>query len=289
MDLMDLHAHTTASDGSYTPAELVALAARSGLKAVAVTDHDTADGLAQALAAGPGAGIEVVPGVEISVQGGPTGALHMLGLWVDHQCPQLVEGLKRLQQARAERNPQILARLNQLGVPLTMEEVLAQAGGGQVGRPHFAQAMMAKGLVSDRGEAFGRYLAAGKPAYVPKYRFEPKVGMAMIRAAGGLPVLAHPGVLKLSLPELEGLLRGLMKDGLQGMEAHYSEHDSATTRALLGLAARLGLVVSGGSDFHGAAKPDISLGTGWGDLRVPAGLLVPLKQRLARLPDPGGK
>jgi hypothetical protein len=287
MDLIDLHTHTTASDGSHTPAELVALAAKAKLKAVAVTDHDTIDGLAEALAAGQGTGIEVVPGVEISVQGGPTGAMHMLGLWVDRESPVLTQGLARLQRARAERNPQILAKLNQLGIPLTMAEVEAQSGGGQVGRPHFAQAMIARGVVGDRGEAFARFLGAGKPAYMPKYRFEPRVGMEMIRAAGGLAVLAHPGVLRLPLPELEDLLRRLIKDGLQGMEALYSEHDSATTRALVGLAARLGLVVSGGSDFHGAPKPDIILGLGWGDLRVPAGLLTALKQRRDRLAGPG--
>ncbi len=283
MELIDLHAHTTASDGSFTPAQLVQAAAAAGLKAIAVTDHDTVDGLAEALATGLSAGIEVVPGVEISVQGGPTGALHMLGLWVDHRVEELAGGLKRLQAARAERNPQIAAKLNGLGIPLTMAEVEAHAGGGQVGRPHFAQALIARKVVGDRGEAFARFLAAGAPAYVPKFRFSPQQGIAMIKAAGGLPVLAHPGVLKLPLPQLEDLLRQLMKDGLQGVEVFYSEHDTALRRALESLAARLGLAISGGTDFHGQAKPDIRLGIGRGDLRIPASLLTGLKQRRAAM------
>jgi predicted metal-dependent phosphoesterase TrpH len=283
MDLIDLHTHTTASDGSLTPAELVAMAAQAGLKALAVTDHDTVDGLAEALEAGRRAGLEVVPGVEISVQGGPTGSMHMLGLLVDHGHPGLVEGLKRLQRARAERNPKIVQKFNALGIPLTMEEVAAHAGGELVGRPHFAQALLKRGIVRDRGEAFARYLGAGAPAYVAKYRFSPAEGMAMIRAAGGVPVLAHPGMLKLATGDLEKLVRELMRDGLEGIEALYSEHDQALRNWLTSLAARLGLVISGGTDFHGLAKPDIRLGLGRGDLRVPPGVLAGLKQRRERL------
>jgi predicted metal-dependent phosphoesterase TrpH len=261
----------------------VGQAARAGLKAVAITDHDTMDGLAEALAVGQEAGIEVVPGVEISVQGGPTGSLHMLGLFVDHRAPGLAEGLKRLQNARAERNPKIVAKFNELGIPMTMEEVAAHAGGDLVGRPHFARVLLERGIVRDRGEAFARYLGANAPAYVPKYRFSPAEGMGMILAAGGVPVLAHPGMLKLPTGDLEKLVRELMRDGLEGLEALYSEHDQALRNWLTSLAARLGLVISGGTDFHGQAKPDIRLGLGWGDLRVPAGVLVGLKERRQRL------
>jgi predicted metal-dependent phosphoesterase TrpH len=283
MDLIDLHTHTTASDGSLSPGELVALAARAGLKAVAVTDHDTIDGLDEALAAGSEAGIEVVPGVEISVQGGPTGSMHMLGLLLDHLSPGLVESLARLQLARAERNPKIVQRFNEMGIPMTMEEVAAHAGGELVGRPHFARVLLERGIVRDRGEAFARYLGAGAPAYVAKHRFSPAEGMAMIRAAGGVPVLAHPGMLKLATGDLEKLVRELMRDGLEGIEALYSEHDQAQRNWLTSLAARLGLVISGGTDFHGQAKPDLRLGLGWGDLRVPPGVLAGLKQRRDRL------
>ncbi len=283
MDIIDLHTHTTASDGSLTPTELVAAAQRAGLKAVAITDHDTVDGVAEALAAGAALGQAVAPGVEISLQGYPAqglpGSMHLLGLFLDHADPDLGAGLARLQRARAERNPQIVAKFNQLGIPLTLEEVAAFAGGELIGRPHFAQALIARKVVANRGEAFARYLAVGKPAYVAKWRFPPAEGISLLKRAGAVTVLAHPGLFKMGLAGLEALLRRLMADGLDGVEAYYSEHDPAYTRAVLGLAARLGLVVSGGSDFHGGQKPDIALGLGRGDLRVPAGLLAGLEER----------
>ena len=193
MELIDLHTHTTASDGSLAPAELVQAAKDAGLKAVAVTDHDTIDGLPEALEAGRRLGLEVVPGVEISVQRGQNpGGMHMLGLFVDHKEPTLAGALKRLQEARAQRNPKMVARLNELGIPLTMDEVNSFAGDGQVGRPHFAQALVKRGVVPNVNQAFDRYLAAGKPAYVPKFRFQPHEALAMLRKAKALPVLAHP-------------------------------------------------------------------------------------------------
>lgn len=283
MDLIDLHSHSTASDGSLSPRELVALAHKAGLKALALTDHDTIAGLDEALAAGRELGIDVIPGVEISINGdellSKPASMHVLGLWVDRHHPGLLAGLKTLQEARARRNPQIVQKFNKLGIPLTLEEVAAYAGGQLIGRPHFARALLERGIVKDRGEAFGRYLAAGAAAYVPKWRFEPRVGIELLRAAGALPVLAHPGMLKLPQFDLESLARRLMDLGLEGLEALYSEHDTATRLGLTRLAARLGLVVSGGSDFHGRPKPEISLGTGLGDLRVPASLLASLVQR----------
>jgi predicted metal-dependent phosphoesterase TrpH len=246
------------------------------------------DGVAEALVAGQALGQAVVPGVEISLQGydapGLPGSMHLLGLFLNHADPDLGAGLARLQRARAERNPQIVAKFNQLGIPLTLEEVAAFAGGELIGRPHFAQALIARRVVANRDEAFARYLAAGKPAYVSKWRFPPAEGIAMLKKAGAVTVLAHPGLFKLGLAGLEALLLRLMADGLDGVEAYYSEHDSAYTRGLLGLAARLGLAVSGGSDFHGRPKPDIALGLGRGDLRVPAGLLVGLQGRRRAVP-----
>ena len=283
MNIVDLHTHSTASDGSFTPRELVALAHKAGLQALALTDHDTVEGLDEALAAGQELGLTVIPGVEISIQGegllGKPASLHVLGLWVDHRHPGLLAGLKLLQEARAQRNPQIVDKFNALGIPLTLAEVAAHAGGQLIGRPHFAQALLERGIVKDRGEAFARYLAAGAAAYVPKDRFPPEAGIAMLRAAGGVPVLAHPGLLKLPQFEMESLARRLMDLGLEGLEALYGEHDSATRLGLTRLAARLGLVTSGGSDFHGRAKADIALGTGRGDLRVPASLLTGLVER----------
>ncbi|ADK83973.1 PHP domain protein [Desulfarculus baarsii DSM 2075] len=281
--LIDLHTHTTASDGSCRPAEVVAAAKAAGLAAVAITDHDTTAGLDEALAAGRELGLEVIPGVEISVNGGPTGSMHVLGLFVDHHRPDFAQAMERLQEARAQRNPQIAQKLQEMGVAVTMDMVRAHAGGGLVGRAHFAQAMVELGAVANRQEAFGRYLARGKPAYVEKYRLECDQAMALLRAAGGVPVLAHPGLLKQPPTALEALLRQLASMGLEGLEAHYSEHDELLTKRLQAMAGKLGLIVTGGSDFHGAAKPDIRLGTGLGLLRTPASLLEPLRRRRDRI------
>ncbi len=280
MEVVDLHTHTTASDGSFSPAEVVAMAKAAGLKAVAITDHDTVGGVQQALEAGVKEGIEVVGGVEISVnRPDGKGSMHILGLMVDHTNPQLLTGLQRLQQARAERNPKIVKRLNALGIDITMEEVEALAGGDQVGRPHFAQALVHRGVVADRAEAFERFLASGRPAYEPKFRFEPPQAIALLRSATALPILAHPGLLGLTKQELKQLLVQLKGWGLEGIEAYYSEHTHSQQQMLLELAQELGLAVSGGSDFHGAAKPDISLGTGMGNLAVPASVLNALYAR----------
>jgi hypothetical protein len=283
VELIDLHLHTTASDGALAPAELVAAAAAAGLKAAAVTDHDTVDGVAEAREAARGLELEVVAGVEISLEAGFAGGMHLLGLWVRPESPALVRALAWLQEARARRNPLIAARLAELGFPVSMEEVSAVAGGGQVGRPHFARALVAAGAVSTVGEAFNRLLQAGGPAYVAKERLSPEEGIRVVRAAGGVPVLAHPGLLPVRGAELEALARRLRGLGLEGLEAHYTDHDTATQRHLASLAARLGLAVSGGSDFHGPNKPEILLGRGRGGLRVPASLLAALKQRRDRL------
>jgi hypothetical protein len=280
VEIIDLHLHTTASDGALAPAELVDAAAAAGLKAAAVTDHDTVAGVAEAREAGRGLELEVVAGVEISLEAGFAGGMHLLGLWVRPESPALAEALAWLQEARARRNPLIAARLAELGFPVSMEEVSAVAGGGQVGRPHFARALVAAGAVSTVGEAFNRLLRAGGPAYVAKKRLSPEEGIRVVRAAGGVPVLAHPGLLPVRGAELEALARRLKGLGLEG---HYTDHDTATQRHLVSLAARLGLAVSGGSDFHGPNKPEILLGRGRGGLRVPASLLAALKQRRDRL------
>jgi len=281
-ELIDLHAHTTASDGSASPTELVDLAREAGLKAVAVTDHDTVSGVAEALARGRAVGVEVVPGVEISAEFKP-GTMHILGYLLYHEHPGLKSQLAELQDARNTRNPKIVARLNALGFDITMAEIQAAAGGDQVGRPHFAQVMMDKGYVSTFNEAFDRYLTKGGPAYVDKFRFNPAGAMAAIRQAGGLPVLAHPHTLGLNDYELETLIAGLIKDGLAGIEVYYSEFTQAMSDFYVSLAAKYGLARTGGSDFHGAAKPEITLGRGLGNLRIPYALLEDLRQRRMKI------
>jgi len=279
MKLIDLHTHSTASDGTLSPAGLAAEAAAAGLAAVALTDHDTVQGLPEFLSAAAAGGPELVPGVEISTERPGGGPMHLLGLWVDHHEKGLQEGLAWMQRVRAQRNPKIAAKLKDMGLAVSMEEVAALAG-GQVGRPHFAQALVNKGLVANTAEAFNRFLKRGAPAYVEKQRLSPGQAIGLIRGAGGLPVLAHPALLDMNPAVLAELVQKLQGQGLMGLEAYYSQHDAPQERRLTGLATRLGLAVSGGSDFHGASKPDIRLGTGLGTLRVPDSLLAGLKQKL---------
>ena len=278
MKLIDLHTHSTASDGTLPPAQVAAAAAEAGLAAVALTDHDTTEGLAEFLAEARPGGPELVPGVELSVERSGGGSMHLVGLWVNPEEPRFQQGLERVQSAREQRNPKIAARLRELGVDITLDEVTAVAGGGQVGRPHFAQVLVDKGVVAGPGEAFGRFLGRGAPAYMEKERLTPGEAIALIRGAGGVSVLAHPGLLDMHPVVLEQLLGRLKDQGLMGVEAYYSEHNPALERRLLEMAARLGLAVSGGSDFHGRNKPGIRLGAGQGTLRVPASLLAGLKQ-----------
>ncbi len=260
MELIDLHTHSNASDGTFAPAEVVRLAKDGGLKALALTDHDTVDGLAEAVAAGPQYGVEVIPGVEISARF-PGGSMHVLGLGIEYGDGHLSERLAILQQARADRNPQIIAKLNALGVKITLEQVAKISGRGQMGRPHIARALMEAGYVGSIQQAFDLYLRNDGRAYVPKFRFPPAEAIAMIRDVKGVPVLAHPFTLGLgSAYALKNTLTELMALGLAGIECIYSEHTLEQEALYLKLAGELGLLVTGGSDFHGDNKPEITLG-----------------------------
>jgi predicted metal-dependent phosphoesterase TrpH len=261
MELIDLHIHSTASDGSYSPTAVVRQAKEGGLMAIALTDHDTVDGLAEALAAGDREGLEVIPGVEISAQF-PGGTMHILGLFVDYHNGLLDKRLAVLKQARIDRNPQIIAKLNALGLRITMAQVEAIAGGGQIGRPHIARALMESGYVPDLQEAFDKYLGWQRAAYVSKFRFPPPEALAMIREAKGIPVLAHPFTLNLgSAGALKNLIVELQGLGLAGLEVYYSEHTPEQEALYLKLARELDLLVTGGSDYHGLNKPEITLGS----------------------------
>jgi len=260
MQLIDLHVHSTASDGSYTPAEVVLLAKKGGLRALALTDHDTIDGLAEAVAAGPRYGVEVIPGVEVSARF-PGGSMHILGLGLNFPNGHLNERLAVLKRARAERNPQIIAKLNALGIKITLKQVEKLSGQGQMGRPHIARALMEAGYVRSIQEAFDLYLRYDGQAYVPKFRFPPAEAIAMIREVQGVPVLAHPFTLNLeSAAALKNTLEELMALGLAGVEAIYSDHTPEQEALYLRLAGELGLLFTGGSDFHGDNKPEVSLG-----------------------------
>jgi 3',5'-nucleoside bisphosphate phosphatase len=276
--MIDLHVHSIFSDGTRTPEQIIAEAEAAGLTAVALTDHDTTAGLARFAAAGAASAVRPVPGVEISADV-PKGTMHMLGYFVDPDCAPLCAALHEIRDGRKLRNTRILEELNALGLEMTWDEVEAYAGDEVVSRPHFAQAMQARGYVTSKQEAFDRYLARGKPGYVERFRLPPADGMRLIRAAGGVPVLAHPFTLDLDPAALRASLREWKAQGLGGIEVYYSEHDAARQAVYGALAAELDLVPTGGSDYHGDATPGLRLGVGFGNLRVPDGVLAELERR----------
>jgi len=265
---IDFHTHSTYSDGQTSPAELMRMAEARRLAAVALTDHDTTDGLAEARAAAePFPQLQFVPGIEISARH-PGGTLHILGLGIREDSPRLRELTERLRAAREERNPKILSRLQQMGVKIDMQDVretaasLRQTGEGRIiSRLHMAETLRRKGYVSSAKQAFTRYIGVGAPAFVDKERLEPAEAISALREAGGIAAVAHPVQLGCeNRAQLERVLRGLLRAGLNGIEAHHTDHSPADTRHFLDLARRHELCVVGGSDFHGAAKPDAKLG-----------------------------
>lgn len=276
---IDLHTHSSYSDGSFSPGQLVQLAKDKGLRAIALTDHDTVAGLEEALAAGKELEVELVPGVEISAQY-PPGTMHILGYYVQPSHPELLRDLEKLQRARAARNPKIIERLQALGLEISWTEVL-NLSGGQVGRPHIAQVLLHRGYVSSINEAFARYLKKGAIAYVEKFRFSPDEAIAMIRNAGGLAALAHPFTLGVGNPqELTSLVRELQAMGLEGMEVFYPEHSEEMTGVYQDIAKGLGLLYTGGSDFHGDLKNGSDLGVGVETPNLDYALLQAIKKRL---------
>lgn len=278
---IDLHTHTTHSDGSATPGELIALANENRARAVAITDHDTVSAIGVARAAANRVGIEFVPGIEISAEYSP-GTMHILGYYIDDGSDALALKLDELQQARERRNPQIASRLQSLGFDINYDEVVEVAGNQVVGRPHFARLMIEKGYVASVQEAFDRFLKKGADAYVEKARLSPRESIELIHQAGGVAVLAHPYQLKLSSYEDVDLLVGELADlGLDGIEAVYSRHSPSERAAYSEIALRHRLLITGGSDYHGSYKPDINIVTGLGDLEIPYELLEALKARVA--------
>ena len=282
MSRLDLHLHTTHSDGSCTPTEVVNMAHRAGVTALAITDHDIMTGVTEAIAAGQQWGIEIIPGVEISSLAGNS-ELHILGYFLDWQDSDLLERLKILRNGRHRRNPLIIERLQSLGIDVTYDEVRALAGTDSIGRPHIARVLMDKQVVASAKEAFDRFLAEGKPAYVPRELPSPAEAIHWIKSARGLAVLAHPTWVKITEQPLIDLVRQLKADGLDGVEVYYSTHAARQTREYLSLAQQLGLLVTGGSDFHGLTKPDIEVGIGKGTLHIPTSLLPKMKEAAGRL------
>ena len=278
--MIDLHTHTTASDGSYSPTELVQLARQSNLQAIAVTDHDTVAGLAEARQAASEIDLELVNGVEMSCQI-QTGTLHMLGYFIDPENQPLQGLLDQLVNSRKKRNPQIVAKLNELGYEMSIAEVQAQAAGPIVSRLHIARVMLEKGFVRSIDEAFGRFLGDKGSAYVQRIEPEPSRAIKLIHQAGGLAVVAHPVHLRGDNErELSKKLKDLAELGLDGVEVWYPEHTAEITEQLWRICQRLDLAPVGGSDFHGSAKGHIQLGVGRGGLNIPLEILDRLKSRL---------
>jgi 3',5'-nucleoside bisphosphate phosphatase len=276
--MIDLHTHSTCSDGSDTPAELMALAARAGLSAVALTDHDTVEGLAEARAAAEREGVRLVQGCELSCEV-PQGTMHLLVYFLDDGPGPLQDRLAALQHGRSTRNQQIVERLREGGLDIALEEILTEAGGGSVGRPHFAAVMVRKGYVTSIQEAFDVWLAKGKPAYLERDRLFPEDAMRLAHASGALAVLAHPTSLGLEPGPLEDFVAHLSDLGLDGMETEYGRFSLEERAAYRHLADKYGLCPTGGSDYHGRYKPDLALGSGLGDLAVPDALLEALEAR----------
>lgn len=273
---IDLHTHSTASDGSMSPRELVRHAKERGLLAVALTDHDTIDGVDEALEEGAKIGIEVIAGVETSVDFNPE--MHILGYFFGDTYKHMEPTLEKLRINRAERNPKMVEKLNSMGFNISMEEVRAEAKGNIVARPHMASVLMKKGYVKSIQEAFEKYIADGKPAFVKKDKLTPEECIEAINKAGGIPVLAHPIFLDLSWAKLDELVARLVKAGLKGIETYYVENKGKDTGNLLRIAIKYGIIPTGGSDFHGSFKPDIEIGVGKGKLNVPYEVLERIKE-----------
>ena len=286
MARIDLHIHSTYSDGILSPAAIVDLAKQTGVGAIALTDHDTVAGIAEALVRGRQVGVTVIAGIEISAWHKDI-PLHILGYRLRYNEPALHHRLLPLQEGRQIRNERIVANLNQLGVDLTMAELSTCSQHGQVGRPHIARLLVQKGVVVSEDDAFTRYLRRGAAAYAERFKYNADEAIAMIRDAGGVAVLAHPGNLESTPVSIPGLLKELQHLGLLGVEVYYPTHSLPTIRKLKRLAAQLDLLITGGSDFHGNDRSKAPLG-GLHGSRVPYHLLEPLMMSEPRI-RPGSR
>ena len=284
LGVIDLHTHSVVSDGTDQPAAVVELAARAGCGAVALTDHDSQAGTEEAGARASELGIEFVPGCEVSCAFRGTSA-HVLVYFAERDGGPFAAELARLRHDRVTRNRAMVARLAELGIPITYDEVLAEASSEEgVGRPHFGAVLVRHGAAESIPDAFDRWLAEGRPAQVPKARVTPSEVAALARSSGGVAVLAHPYSLNLEPDDLADAVAELAGDGFAGIEAIYGRYSPDQRQRLVNLARRFDLVATGGSDYHGLVKPDLTVGTGQGDLKVPDAVLAELKARRPAAP-----
>lgn len=276
MNIVDLHVHSNASDGTLLPSELVKEAKKAGLLAFALTDHDTVSGVPEAVAAGTACGIEVVPGIEISTCYKDK-EIHIVGLFLDYTDKNFVSALGSETDRRKRRNLELVERFNEYGFPADIDEIRSMFPGSIITRAHFASYMVKKGYVKDNAEAFSKYLGQGMPLYVPKELKDPNEAISLIQTAGGVSVLAHPLLYRLTSGELRALCSELKSLGLTGIETMYSTYRGFDELNVRKLAHEFGLLESGGSDFHGANKPHISLGNGCGNLCISASYMEALR------------
>ena len=287
MKIIDLHVHSTKSDGSFTPTELVDYALEKGLSAFALTDHDTTEGLdeaidyAQKLAmANPGKEIEVIPGIEFSTEYMGKD-VHIVGLYIDYNSDYFKKYITQFQDSRTLRNIKMCAKLTEHGVPVTYEELQAYFPGSVLTRAHYAKYLLQKGYVKSMPEAFDRYVGDHAPCFLPREKVTPAQAVELILKVGGIPVLAHPILYHLSDARLDALVKELKEAGLVAIEAVYSTYNTAEERQIRGLAAKYDLLISGGSDFHGTTKPELDLAVGYGKLFIPYDILEKMKGYLA--------
>ena len=273
MKFADLHLHTVFSDGTYTPAELIKNALKNKLSAIAVTDHDTTEGIAPCIEAVGGEDLEIIPGVELTAESDGT-EIHILGYLIDYKNKKLLEKLQSLRDNRIERIYKIVDKLKAMGLGLEAQDVFDISGQGAVGRLHVARAMFKKGLITSIGEAFYKYIGDKCPGYVLGFKFQPKEAIRFILDYGGIPVLAHPYSLR-----NDELIFKFIDLGLMGLEVHYPEHSQSMVNFYLNIAKERNLLITGGSDCHGSAKPDVKIGS----MKVPYELVEKLKEAKDKL------
>lgn len=277
MPYVDLHVHSNASDGTFTPTQVVEAALTAGLSAMALTDHDTVAGVSEAIEASRGTSLELIPGTELSCVYQGT-EIHILGLYINWQDPLLCESLEQVRLVREKRNMEMLKRFQEAGFPITIEELNGGNPDTVITRAHFAKVLTQKGYAKDMSAAFKKYLQYGGPYCIKKEEMTPERAMELLTHADAIPVLAHPMQYHFGYQQVEDLLNYLKAMGLKGVEVYHPSSNQCQSGKLLNLANRLQLCPTGGSDFHGLNKPDIQIGTGRGNLRVPQALLDNLKK-----------
>jgi 3',5'-nucleoside bisphosphate phosphatase len=273
---IDLHTHTTASDGIYSPRELIDIARNNGLVAMAITDHDTVDGLPDAMEYSRSIGFRLYPGVEFSIDY-DEGSFHLIGLNLDYTHEGLRNTVKNLAEHRGTRAYRIIDDLKKYGIDIPIDEVIAEADGGSIGRPHIARIMVNRGYAATIREIFKNYLVKGKPGYVKKVRIAFEEAVSLIQECGGIPVVAHPVSLECTnMGEFEELLKGFIKTGVQGIEVYAAMHTPAMAQEYLALAQKYNLLITGGSDFHG--DKDETIGNYQKDCPIPIELYDKLEE-----------